>query len=267
MLIHYRLILYFPVSALVTLFANILQNPQDPRVRSDIKLMDLVVNFLSLLSNDEENGGVKRMEGICREFMRISKVVLEKADREANSRRKRKSNVEGTEVNGNQSNSSQAFTPQGQRSTNAATPKSVFNPSINADLNGSPFGGSMNDSLYSSPRALRNGNANVPPMPDFGSPDYSTLFNPSTNGYSSNFGDDSAYATTGLSPLNAESFQQPFIPQDLWQMPMSLEWDLYGADMSGVFGTGFPAIDPNESNQQQHQQQHQQYQDHRSQDQ
>lgn len=33
------------------------------------------------------------------------------------------------------------------------------------------------------------------------------------------------------SPLNLNSFQQPFVPQDLWQMPMTLEWDW--ADMTG----------------------------------
>jgi hypothetical protein len=28
-----------------------------------------------------------------------------------------------------------------------------------------------------------------------------------------------------MSPLNTGSFQQPFVPQDLWQMPMTFEWD------------------------------------------
>jgi hypothetical protein len=36
-----------------------------------------------------------------------------------------------------------------------------------------------------------------------------------------------------MSPLNAGSFQQPFVPQDLWQMPMTFEWDW--AEMS-AFG-------------------------------
>ncbi len=68
LLTHYRLILYFPVSSLVTLFANILQNPQDARARSDVRLMNQVVNFLSILSVVDEqggSGGVKRMLGVC----------------------------------------------------------------------------------------------------------------------------------------------------------------------------------------------------------
>jgi hypothetical protein len=84
------MVIYFPVTALVTLFANILQNPQDTRSRSDLKLMNLVVNFLSMLSGDERNGSVKRMLHVCAEFERIAKIALDKADRENASRRKRK---------------------------------------------------------------------------------------------------------------------------------------------------------------------------------
>ena len=84
------LIIYFPVTALVTLFANILQNPQDTRSRSDLKLMKLVVSFLSLLKNEQGNGSVKRMLSVCTEFERIAAIVLDKTDREHASRRKRK---------------------------------------------------------------------------------------------------------------------------------------------------------------------------------
>ncbi len=36
-------------------------------------------------------------------------------------------------------------------------------------------------------------------------------------------------------PLDmANTFQQPFVPQDLWQMPMTFEWDW--ADMTGFGG-------------------------------
>jgi len=84
------LIIYFPVTALVTLFANILQNHQDTRSRSDLKLMRLVVSFLSMLSNDAGNGSVKRMLSVCAEFERIATIVLDKTDREHASRRKRK---------------------------------------------------------------------------------------------------------------------------------------------------------------------------------
>jgi hypothetical protein len=35
------------------------------------------------------------------------------------------------------------------------------------------------------------------------------------------------------------SFQHPFVPQDLWQMPMTLEWDWAGmTDYSSAFDDG-----------------------------
>jgi hypothetical protein len=67
-----------------------LQNPQDTRSRSDLKLMKLVVNFLNMLNDDQGSGSVKRMCSVCAEFERIAGAVLEKADREHASRRKRK---------------------------------------------------------------------------------------------------------------------------------------------------------------------------------
>ena len=88
-----RLILYYPVSALVTLFANILQNPQDARARGDLRLMSSVVSFLTMLERDvsEANGNVRRMLSVCSEFERIAKVVLDKAERDMrNGRGKRK---------------------------------------------------------------------------------------------------------------------------------------------------------------------------------
>jgi hypothetical protein len=68
---------------LVTLFANILQNPQDVRARSDLKLMSSVVSFLTMLERDvqESNSQVRRMLSVCAEFERIAKVVLDKAER------------------------------------------------------------------------------------------------------------------------------------------------------------------------------------------
>ncbi|KAK5703812.1 hypothetical protein LTR97_002825 [Elasticomyces elasticus] len=93
------LVLYYPVSSLVTLFANILQNPQDARARSDLKLMSSVVSFLTMLERDvnEANGNVKRMLSVCAEFERIARVVLDKAEKDLRSGRngKRKAGVSG----------------------------------------------------------------------------------------------------------------------------------------------------------------------------
>jgi hypothetical protein len=136
------MIIYFPVTALVTLFANILQNPQDTRSRSDLKLMNLVVNFLSMLSNDERNGSVKRMLNVCAEFERIARIVLDKAERENASRRKRKQgdSEQDAEI---EATANEILTPAYRaaqsppQQSNAATPGQVPNAdAFNPDFQG-----------------------------------------------------------------------------------------------------------------------------------
>lgn len=229
---HQRLILYFPVSALVTLFANILQNPQDPRARADVKLMNLVVNFLSMLVSDEENGSVKRMLGICTEFERIAKVVLDKTEKDSHSRRKRKPAADdpimetlAAQVNG-QGTPAKPMDAQTMSMASAA-----FTPGMGGMQNPLFSPSMMNANVYSPPQMMTG-----PPM----MPGYDANFNgmmtpPGGLGNGIMDGDNSSNMA---SPMNFGSFQQPFVPQDLWQMPMTLEWDW--ADMTNA---GFPGYE------------------------
>jgi len=82
-----RLILYFPVSSLVTLFANILENPTaNPRARSDIRLMNSVIDFLSKLDKYDDNNA-KKMFMVCSEFARIAKEVVDRMEKDLLSRK------------------------------------------------------------------------------------------------------------------------------------------------------------------------------------
>ena len=246
-----RLILYFPVSSLVTLFANILQNPQDARARSDVKLMNQVVNFLSLLSVTEEHSGVKRMLGVCSEFERIAKVVLDKADKENHSRRKRKSPRDQEDV--------PSIIPQqpSQRlqqqptvlgspftknnSVAPSNPENVFtSPNFSTDLAAQPFNSSVNGF---SPSTISNTDF---PLDFPNTTDFNMLNTSPNSGMAQGFSPEDMQqygnSTGGQpSPLNMGSFQQPFVPQDLWQMPMTLEWDW--ADMTSLGYGGFDAGD------------------------
>ncbi|KAL6713418.1 hypothetical protein ACLMJK_008883 [Lecanora helva] len=245
------LILYFPVSALVTLFANILQNPQDPRARSDVKLMNQVVNFLSLLAVTEEQGGVKRMLGVCAEFERIARVVLERSDKESHSRRKRRSSkVNETDVSQTtrqapQNRPAASPTPQSNGSNNAPTPQNLFTPAFSGDLSAAanqPFNPDLPN--LSSPSM-----SNLDFQLDFSGADFNpAMMSSSTpangvNSASMPNGDEMSAQqqfSNGDGAFNMGSFQQPFVPQDLWQMPMTLEWDW--ANMGNGFPGGLDAI-------------------------
>ncbi|KAL8941912.1 MAG: hypothetical protein Q9211_001607 [Gyalolechia sp. 1 TL-2023] len=222
------LILYFPVSSLVTLFANILQNPQDPRARSDLRLMNQVVNFLSLLAVTEEQGGIKRMLGVCVEFERIAKVVLSKAEKESHSRRKRKSPKETEEMGLNfketTAKSTAPLTPVSQ--TQHQSPN-IFTPNFTGDASSQEFNPSFNGF---SP-VMNNGNMSLP-LDFAGLPNSMSTMQPMITEK------DQRMSSESVSSFNMGSFQQPFVPQDLWQMPQTLEWDW--ADMNHM---GFLTFD------------------------
>jgi len=175
------------------------------------------VNFLSMLGSEEENGGVKRMLGVCSEFERIAKVVLDKSEKETSSRRKRKSHDDQTKSS-HVSKAGQPHTPMMNNARKPSVP-GVFSPNM--------MGNSLNSHAAFSPM---QGSPNSNWQPDYtngGGNEYMS------SGLSTPFGDIQGFANGNEinSPLNINTFQQPFVPQDLWQMPMTLEWDW--AEMTG----------------------------------
>ncbi|BDD59917.1 hypothetical protein MAP00_005087 [Monascus purpureus] len=224
------LILYYPVSALVTLFANILQNPNEPRARSDVKLMDVVVNFLSNLVSDESNGNIKRMLTLCGEFERIAKVVIDKAEKESHSRKKRKAapDQNARQQQDRKDNSAPNSAPTASSGAAGAPPTTTtaYSPPL-ANVNSDPIVSGSNPVDLS---------GHVHGLPDLGQNIIPDMLSP-TNMGNPNLADQTQFTTTDSTPSSLSAFQQPFVPQDLWQIPMSLEWDW--ADMP----TSFPVFD------------------------
>lgn len=232
------LILYYPVSALVTLFANILQNPNDARARSDVKLMNVVVNFLSTLVSDESNGSIKRMLGLCGEFERIAQVVLDKAEKESHSKKKRKAAPDEPEsLQQKTPEENSAPSPSTSRPTNAPSTTAPFSSSSYPANLGNTGPGMSNPSRTFAPGQTVLGTNGVPTslqesmqtMSGMGH-DFPEMLSPN-NMDGVGFGDQQPFGTPTEPPMT--SFQQPFVPQDLWQMPMTIEWDW--ADMSSNF--------------------------------
>ncbi|KAF2020461.1 hypothetical protein BU24DRAFT_403570 [Aaosphaeria arxii CBS 175.79] len=234
------MVIYFPVTALVTLFANILQNPSDTRSRSDLKLMNLVVNFLSMLSSDERNGSVKRMLSVCSEFERIAKIVLDKADRDHASRRKRKQgdSEQDAEI---EATANEILTPAYRA---AQSPPQTNNPSTpgqvpNADAFNPDFHG-FNEPFPFSPNFTHASLNDNNPMAQFGSPSMAAQLLQQHGGIpigtSGGGGDTTMGGMNSLNSLAMGNFEQNFnnVPHDIWRMPMTLEWDW--ADMTGFTG-------------------------------
>ena len=287
-----RLVLYYPVSALVTLFANILQNPQDARARGDLRLMSSVCSFLTMLERDaaEANGNVRRMLSVCSEFERIARVVLDKAEREmrgGRGKRKAAERDKAKEKDKDDAGIEKALDEgksleQMQVETQAKYRRPIQTPSLKLSQGGSgngdspvswdspaggtgpeyrtPSGMGMETGAFQQPQQANSGqwnpqvygtqngntsypqqqdiagNGQSPPQPSqFTQPPLTDTINPSATGMGL-----TADPLAGLDPMTtapgafnispdmangAGSFQQPFVPQDLWQMPMTLEWD------------------------------------------
>ena len=212
--------------------------------------MNQVVNFLSLLAVTEEQGGVKRMLGVCAEFERIARVVLEKGDKESHSRRKRRSS-KINETDQSLSQTPQRNLPQKRaasstpQTSNVPTPQNIFTPQSAPSFSGDPnTPQTFNPNLQGFSPSLSDMTLPL----DFSGSDYSNMMSPST-GATMDFPptNTNANANGGMENqqfsndmLNVGSFQQPFVPQDLWSMPMTFEWDWGAMDgANGVPAAGF----------------------------
>ena len=200
--------------------------------------MNLVVSFLSMLASEEENGSVKRMLGVCSEFERIAKVVLDKADRESNSKRKRKVVPEEEMQNVQTLQAIVTGKPppvspgRAQVQPNVTSPPNAYTPQMNGGSNSQTYS-TPSGAVFTPPSDFSNG---VPFTPGFEA-DFADML-ASQNGMEPGMTSGQQIPNTMASPLNLGSFQQPFVPQDLWQMPMTLEWDW--ADMTN---TGYPSYE------------------------
>ena len=251
------MVLYFPVTALVTLFGHILQNPLDPRARSDTKLLNVVVNFLSMLGHEAETGGVHRMLGVCSEFDRIAKVVIDKAEKDHASRRKRKNQDQPPPKPAANSSStttgeSPSFNPNPVPPSSRPTTSSSATP----QASGSHVAGNqrhlsppVND--HRSPQNTANyspltGTMSQSPSPGPAPTGWHNDFTPDSSDYNA-YADMAAFSamgavnTPGMAPGGLGSppltgpgggaFQQPMLPHDLFSLPMTLDWNW--AEMSG----------------------------------
>lgn len=229
------MILYFPVTALVTLFGNILQNPLDARAKSDTRLMNLVVTFLSTLGEEAETGGIRRMLAVCNEFEHIARVVIDKAEKENSSKRKRK----GTEP-------PKSLDVAASLLAAGATPTPTYDNSMGSQL--SPkFHGERNrqnnSSKHSSPMgttATNTPDATTSQSGD-GQSNWSQDFGSGNN--MSDFGSFSELTGFGqpvqTPPMaNGTNMFQPLLPQDVWQLPMTLDYD-----WAETLGTQYPGFE------------------------
>lgn len=197
--------------------------------------MNLVVNFLSKLATDESNGSVKRMLSVCSEFERIAKVVLDRAERDTQAKRKRKAAGDDTSFAETPNEPSADMSQTAGTPSTHAPPPTQHSPSFSyipnhasrhssaAGLGGFPAPHPETQPMYQTP-AGENIHGGLPKGPVGLNPELSDLLGGPTINQAAALNQDQSYAADSM-PIDISAFQQPFVPHDLWQMPMTLEWD------------------------------------------
>ncbi|KAG6235161.1 hypothetical protein E4U25_005163 [Claviceps purpurea] len=245
----------------MTLFGNILQNPLDPRAKSDTRLMDLVVTFLSMLGQEAEQGGVHRMLGICSEFCRISKVVIERAEKEQQSSRRKRKPVDAAatattatrptfNIKDTSSLSPSTDAPWaggGLRnfsvsSTSRETNSAHLSPASNASYGHAAAGSSVPHNGRSPSVVSCSWQQQQPPPPPMQNGEFDSYTNSSSNENTGGMHDMNAFGALGVSPppipLTARPFTQPLLPQDLFALPATLDWS-----WSEMTGGAYPSVE------------------------
>lgn len=229
--------------------------------------MNLVVNFLSMLGQEAETGGVHRMLGVCSEFERIAKVVIDKAEKDNTLRRKRKgpdpsstttSAVAAAAARAAATSTSAAATPQPSSSAPSQTSRPATACSSTPQPSHSQVNGHLSPSLkhqatlqngyspmtttmsqHSSPAMapsgwhsdLAGGNA-MEGMEGANFPSFADL-----TGFGS-IGNMNPAAPAASGRLHSPAlggangiFTQPMLAPDVFTLPMTLDWDW--AELSG----------------------------------
>lgn len=188
---------------------------------------------------------------ICSEFERICRIALEKAEKEMRGNRKRRAakDEEGKSIEQQQVEAQASYRPTITTPRNTGQSPYSGSPSIvPQDMNAQQSYPGANSMGGTSTQAL-NLNTSVPSTQawannemrssaSFGTPsqDFSQMDFAGTNANNLN----GMVGHLGMQGFgNGEfdmggAFQQPFVPQDLWQMPMTLEWDWADVGLGGL---------------------------------
>ena len=206
------------------------------------------------------------MLSISAEFERIAKCVLDKSEK-SSSRHKRKNSSKGTTTTASSKAAAAAAPPTPRKASQTTehlaslTPGAIpqpqgatISPNFNSpvpSISPNPQSQTLSPASNYSAHFSHNGSSTAEltsPLIDHQSldPIDQPSLNPDAGGPTP---EDHLYPPSlshfptdnPTSPLNMGAFQQPFVPPDMWNMNMSLEWDwdvegLNGGQMQGTGG-------------------------------
>ena len=109
--------MYYPLSASLTLFANLLQNPEDPNASDDLSLIQLVLDFLADVMTSDKSIAASRTYCIFQEVHRTAALHVNRTAAKSLPKEKRKR--DDRELSGN---NAEGEVSSGQPETTAMSP-------------------------------------------------------------------------------------------------------------------------------------------------
>ncbi|KAK9366632.1 fungal-specific transcription factor domain-containing protein [Lipomyces kononenkoae] len=267
------IVVYYTLASLVTLFANCLQNPQQPSSRSDLALMSSAIKFVKRVFEGsrflDEN---RRAMVFVEEIVRVATVVVEKSEQE---------NVR-SEARGGDS-TQPTGTTTAARETDSTTTPTTATPPVRTGL-GTDIGNHLTkppvvhgvQAAYPTPHspnqfmfggrdraemgvynAFASRSTALPPSPTGsmgprnigqGPPFQSTSAGEPSGPYPSRSGDNASnlgalFNATALTDPSVGfdqmmNLEQPFIPRDIWNLPAIFSWDWGSGTSAAAFNPG-----------------------------
>lgn len=202
-----------------------------------------VVSFLAQMCMEEDTGSIKRMYQVCKEFERITKAVLTRAEKEMSVRQRRRLERDEERLN----NSFDSLRAGQKRSADAALQTSARQVNGVSSINTAPvfvpddsndFGSDAQAASGALPQYSSDGSGAIL-LSHALRGDIQTSDTPH-----SHYHDDFSFASQNEqgnressmipSAVDPGAFQEPFLPPDFWSMPMTFEWDW--ANFSNTLG-------------------------------
>lgn len=221
----------------------------------------MVVAFLSTLGEEAQTGGVHRMLGVCSEFEKIAKKVIDKAEREHAMRRKRKNNGDASTEKPAKTNTvatqPQAAAPKPSTAnatataakprppqtarpvtSSSTTPHATTHQQLNGHLSPSTKSDHMTPERAYSPMTATRSHENSPAYPPVGWTDDFTAQNGANDmDFSAAFPDTSFADLTGFGSIAAmnAAVSATAIPQIINNAPGLMDMQSPPIGANGVF--------------------------------
>ena len=216
MLITQRRMLCYTVTSFLALCANIYQNPEDPKASLDLKLMKIVINFFSLLKNDETAAPAHHLLQVCNEFERLARRAVNQAQ-----------GKQHIDLEHNQTSSSCSA------NDNNATPASISGTAQTSYFLADPEASKSHENPPSDGMPTRSNASSAFQAPELLTQrQNSLLFDAGNANASQPVGtglEEMDFTNSNISP----ELTMGGSSSDFWQLPMPLEWNW--ADMNANY--------------------------------